>query len=454
MDKFKNNTRQNDQTLNLSLEETVYHEIVKALYLALPASIFANIVIASAMASILWSEVDNDLLTIWLVVMLLLSFRRLVIYKIYVKNINNIKDIYFWDRLFYFFLILTGLTWSCISIWLIPANDSVYHYIPALILIGISAGAVTSLGFKMRNIVTYFIFLLIPLFISEVMIGTFISDVIAFLIITFIILALTNAKRINTAMTENISFRYEAESHERELIENKDAAIAANSAKTNFVSMISHELRTPLNAILGFGQLLKMSDEPALTEEQDDQTQGILDSGKHLLSLIEELLDLSEIEAHKIKLNINNISLADALTESIAILNPVATDFSIELINNIENKYVIKADTKRLKQIFINLISNAIKYNHENGKVNVSVKEIANNRVRISVADGGDGLSEEQAKNLFKPFQRYNNEQVGIGLGLYITKNLVELMDGTIGVESEAGKGSTFWFELALSDEV
>lgn len=446
------NSQQAHPKSNLSIKETIYSEVVNALYMALPASVTATIIIAVSMVAILWQEVDRTYLVTWLITITFFSFTRFVAYVFYSKSKKTMQDIYFWDQVFYVQLVLTGLAWSCVSIWLLPPNDSVYHYVPALILIGVSAGAVTSLGFKMRNIVTYFLFLLVPLFISEVMVGTFISSVVAFLTVIFVILALSNTKRINTAMIENISFRYEAESHEQELIENKDAAIAANSAKTRFVSMISHEIRTPLNAILGFGQLLKMSDSPELNEEQHDYTQGIIESGKHLLSLIEELLDMSEIEAGNLRISMDGVSLAEVLNESITLLSPVAANSNYEIINEIDSDYFIMADHKRLKQIFINLMSNAIKYNDGQGKVIISATEKEDGHVRISFSDNGFGIAEEQQEDLFDAFTRFNTTKEGIGLGLFITKKIVNMMSGNIGVESEEGKGSTFWVDILLAE--
>ena len=454
MNKTENNLKNNNQTSGYSIDEVIYKDIVNSLYMALPGSVLATIIIAASLVAILWQEVNTTYLTVWLFSITVVNFIRFVSYRYYLKSKKLMPDIYFWDRVFVVLLILTGLIWSSVSIWLLPANDSLYHYVPALILIGISAGAVTSLGFKMQNLIIYFAFLLIPLFIREVIVGEYISNIISFLIIVFIVLALFNAKRINVAMIENISYRYHAEQHEQELIEIKDAAISANSAKANFISMISHELRTPLNAIMGFSQLLQMSENPDLNKEQIENTQGIIDSGKHLLSLIEELLDLSKIEAHKLDVALHYISLVDVLDESLNLLTPVADEYSVEIIKVVENEYLVEADPKRLKQIFINLVSNAIKYNHIGGKVRITVESVANNRVRISVKDDGQGLTKEQQDNLFKPFQRYDDEKEGIGLGLYITKNLVELMGGMIAVESDYGVGSTFWFELNMSADV
>lgn len=436
---------------SLSLEDTIFKEIVKSLYMALPGSLMATVVIAVSLVLILWQVIDTFLLSVWLVVLVAIIFCRFVAYKLYLKSEKGMNEIYFWDRVFYILLVLTGLTWSSVSVFLVPSSDSIYHYLPVLILIGISAGSITSLGFKFRNIATYFSFLLIPVLITELLIGTFLSYIVSFLTVVFFALALSSSRRITQTLIENMSLRYEAEAREQELLESKNVAIKANSAKSNFVSLISHELRTPLNAILGFGQLLKMSDAPQLNDEQDEQTQGIIDSGKHLLSLIEELLDLSEIEADRISVSIEDVSLESALVESIAILNPVAAELQSVIINKVENDCLVRADHKRLKQIFINLISNAIKYNHLQGKIIISANKTSDGFIRVSVNDDGNGLTEQQQHNLFQAFKRFDKKQEGIGLGLFITKKLVNLMGGEIGVTSEINKGSTFWFDLVLS---
>lgn len=441
-------TSNNNQTL--SLEDTIFKEIVHSLFLALPASAAATSIIGASLVAILWHVIDTTLLSVWLTVLVGLSMCRYILYKLYVRSSKSIENVIYWDRLFYLLLVLTGLTWTCVSLWLLPDSNTIEHYLPTLILIAISAGAVTSLGYRMKYITTYFFLLLIPQFVSEIMIGSFLSLIVASLTLLFIFFALTNAKRLNRTIVENISLRYHEASRNQEINESKDAAVKANKVKDHFISLISHELRTPLNAILGYGQLLKMSDEPKLNNEQDEQTEGIIHSGKHLLSLIEELLDMSEIEADQLKVSVVDVSLKDALGESIKILIPVAAEVESEIINKVETDFVVKADHKRLKQIFINLISNAIKYNHLKGKIIISAEIMSGDFVRISVNDDGNGLTQEQQKSLFQAFKRFDREQEGLGLGLFITKKIIKLMGGEIGVTSEINKGSTFWFDLPL----
>lgn len=436
---------------DIELEQTIASKTVDLLFGAIPGSVSATIVISTFLSAVLWKLLGDITLVYWLTVVVAVNLARFVLYKYYMNRDTGINNTAFWDKSFYFLLILNGLCFSAIGVFFLPDASVTYHYFPIMVLVGLAAGAVVTLSFEMRNITTYFLLLLFPVFVSELLINTFISNSVAALICLSITFSLVNAKKICQTSKEKITLNFHSEKHTKQLIESRNAAVAANSAKTNFISMISHELRTPLNGMLGFSQLLAMSDNPPLNEEQLENNKGIHDSGKHLLSLIEELLDLSEIESHKMSMSLEEVSLADNLSESIAILNPVATRFNIELINNVENCYLVKADSKRLKQVFINLISNAIKYNSRNGKVTIGANNITGETVRVSVSDTGIGLTKEQIKGLFQPFQRYDTKKEGLGLGLYITQNIVELMDGKVGVESRAKKGSIFWFELPIS---
>jgi PAS domain S-box-containing protein len=226
----------------------------------------------------------------------------------------------------------------------------------------------------------------------------------------------------------------------------------ANRAKSDFLSRMSHELRTPMNAILGFAQLLQMDD---LSEGQRESLEHILRGGRHLLDLINEVLDISRIEAGRMSLSVEPVEVSETLKESFALVQPLAGQREIRLNGPIgcETAYV-SADRQRLKQVFINLISNAVKYNRPNGTVTVTCEPL-DNRMRIAIADTGPGIPEDKRQQLFIPFERLGAEQSaveGTGLGLALAKRLVEAMNGTLGMESTVGQGSVFWIELALTE--
>jgi PAS domain S-box-containing protein len=242
---------------------------------------------------------------------------------------------------------------------------------------------------------------------------------------------------------------------EDELREARGAADAANRAKSEFLSNMSHELRTPLNAILGFGQLLKYNPKEPLTKAQTVNVDIILKAGQHLLDLIAEILDLAKIEAGKVSLSIENVSICALFDEVRTMIAPAAEKSRITLeIASPEPDILIRADHTRAKQALLNLVSNAVKYNFEGGRVTVKATEVPGSRIRVSVADTGPGIPPDKQSELFQPFNRLGAEATaieGTGIGLALTKKLVEMMDGAIGFESETGVGSTFWVEWPLS---
>src|SRR5450755_2847404 len=231
----------------------------------------------------------------------------------------------------------------------------------------------------------------------------------------------------------------------------KSAAEKANLAKSDFLSSMSHELRSPLNAILGFAQLME-SGSPPPTSVQKDSIDQILQAGWYLLELINEILDLSLIESGKLSLSRESMSLAEVLNDCQAMIEPQAQRSGIRMIFPQPGRpYFVKADRTRVKQVLINLLSNAIKYNRVEGTVEVKCNEITAERIRISFHDTGQGLSEENLAQLFQPFNRLGQEsgaEEGTGIGLVVSKRLVELMGGAIGAESTVGVGSVFWIEL------
>ena len=251
-----------------------------------------------------------------------------------------------------------------------------------------------------------------------------------------------------------------------ELVAAKEDAVDANNAKSKFLSSMSHELRTPLNAIMGFSQLLKIESGPDLSPSQKENVEEIVRAGDHLLELINEVLDLSIIESGRIDLSLEMVVIGDVLNESLQLISPLAQKRGIDISvvsNGTEvdtsklylQHDVARADRTRLRQVLLNLLSNSIKYNTENGKVIISFDnfeaENTDKFMRISISDTGPGLTVDQQSQLFQSFNRLGAEQSnieGTGIGLVITKNIVELMGGTLGVTSEPGIGSTFWLEM------
>ena len=257
-------------------------------------------------------------------------------------------------------------------------------------------------------------------------------------------------------VTELKRFEQTLQQKNVELQSTKSAAEKANLAKSDFLSSMSHELRSPLNAILGFAQLMETA-SPLPTVSQKESIDQILKAGWHLLTLINEILDLARIESGKLSLSPEPTALAEVLRECHAMIEPQAQKHGISMMFPPSGiPHYVLADRTRLKQILINLLSNAIKYNQAGGNVVVECAAASPERIRVSVKDTGAGLPPEELAQLFQPFNRLGQEgggQEGTGIGLVVARQLIELMGGVIGVESTVGMGSVFWFELVAAAE-
>ncbi len=256
----------------------------------------------------------------------------------------------------------------------------------------------------------------------------------------------TERKRLDQVLQEN----------NIELESARSLAERANLAKSDFLSSMSHELRSPLNAILGFAQLMQTQNPPPAPYQSENISQ-ILKAGWHLLTLINEILDLAKIESGQVPLSEEPVLLGEVLVECHRMIEPLARQRGIKLIiPEFDTPHFVCADRTRLKQVLINLLTNAVKYNVDGGSVDVRCGDGALGRTRVSIKDTGAGLQPEQIAQLFQPFNRLSQEaggEEGTGIGLVVAKQLVELMGGEIGVLSTVGYGSVFWFELNAIDE-
>jgi PAS domain S-box-containing protein len=234
----------------------------------------------------------------------------------------------------------------------------------------------------------------------------------------------------------------------------KEEADRANYAKSEFLSRMSHELRTPLNAILGFGQLLERQNP---TAQQRARVDHIMSAGRHLLNLINEVLDLSRIEAGHLQLSVEPVAVAEVLNEALDLMRPLAAERSMDLVveTELEKGLWVLADRHRLKQVLLNLLTNAVKYTPVGGRVAMALMESDAGKTQVVVSDTGAGIATEKLARLFTPFDRLDVEQSGVegtGLGLALCKRLMHAMGGDIGVDSAVGKGSAFWIELPAAE--
>jgi len=235
-------------------------------------------------------------------------------------------------------------------------------------------------------------------------------------------------------------------------IQEKQIAQAANISKGAFIASMAHELRTPLNAILGFSQLLENETASTLTSDQRNSVENIRRAGWHLLELINDTLDLEKIESGMVRLLMEDIDLGEMLSECMLFISTKASELHVVVSASSNFNFIVNADRVRMRQVILNLLSNAVKYNRENGSVTVACSQ-QHDRVRIAITDTGPGLSVEQQAHLFEPFNRLGKESgniEGSGIGLVITKSLMESMHGAIGVDSYPGNGCVFWVEFAV----
>ena len=354
-------------------------------------------------------------------------------------------------------VVMTGLLWASISLSLFPEADLKGKILLFIVIMGIAAASNTTMGYRLAPIYIFTSLLVLPLAF-----GVIISDfpnaiAVSIAMMVYMVFLLRTSTTFYKNNEKMLQLQAASINNEQKLLVQREKAELANQAKSEFLSLMSHELRTPLNTVLGLNELQLLDRNEPLTSKQRKRSIKINDAGRHLLSLVNDVLDFSRIESGEIEINATTIDSMAVLRDALKLIEGKAGSRSINIyIEEAEGGLLVMADHTRLKQVLVNLLDNAVKYNRQGGTITVAFEDVGHGYLRISVIDTGYGIPEELRGELFKPFSRLNAEAMGIdgtGIGLSFSKQLVELMNGQIGVDSRQGQGSCFWLELPRAEE-
>ncbi len=431
---------------------TLRSEQTRLLYGSLPTALPGQVLLALIVASVQSAVIAPVFIAGWLALLALAlggwawlawSWRRNGM-----SNAENCSPRWlYWARIME---VVMGLAWGMSCVLLLPPGDDLHLMFLVLALAGLSAAAITSLSADPVSTIGFVLPAALPGLVHMVMDGGEIALPVILMTGIFVPFITLSGIRTGRNFKENVRLRVEAGLREVELRQAKEQSDAANRAKSEFLASMSHELRTPLHAIIGFAQLLDMGVPVPLKPEQKESVGYILNGSRHLLGLINEVLDLARIESDQMDITIETIALAEVLDQVMTLTTSIANRRQISLRQIGTANVFIRADSARLRQILLNLLSNAVKYNHQSGAVTVS-SQIQDAVCRISVIDTGPGIPLEQQAKLFVPFQRLGADRTaieGTGIGLVICKKLAEAMGGSIHFHSQVGVGSHFWLEV------
>jgi len=398
-------------------------ESVRLLYRSIPLSLLVNFSLALLICWSLWEQMSHSMLLYWLAAMFSICTIRGISFRRFNRHPLTIESTNPWKYRFIFYCILSGVLWG-MSIWVFgPYTDIRIPLLITFSMAGMTAGASTTLGPVPEAYITYALSTGVPLVSWYFSQGSQFEFDIGMMICIYIFFLLANGYSTRAGVVSSINLS-------NSLIDSKEQAERAHQAKSDFLSSMSHELRTPLTAIIGFGQLLDVND---ISDANREKVTHMIKAGKHLARMIDNILDVSRIEAGGYDINTEPVLVPLMLTDTWALLRPMASERGITLTSPIaeDTRTYVNTDRQLLQQILINLISNAIKYNKINGQISLIYSTNQTGNIRISVKDTGPGIAPEFLERIFKPFDRLGADKsniVGTGIGLTLSKSLAEIL--------------------------
>ena len=437
-----------------NMQSRIEQEEVRMLYGGMKFSMLATLFVTIIMYYVMFGHSDSFMnLSVWFTGMILIILFRSLDTVAYSRSSPADQSKPSWGTRFLIGSTLAGIWWGMLA-WLGFSSENEYQTLIVVCIVGVAGGSLATLSYRLRIIVLFLTPALGILELSLIFEDTEFFRVVSYLLAVFILFTLSTSRRAYISSNQNIRLRIEADFREQALKDAKEEAEIANQAKSTFLSSMSHELRTPLNAILGYTQLLEH--DALLSDKQRDEIREIDNAGNMLLELVNQILDLARIEEGNLRVSIESVSLKKVLQECKSLIKPMADARQIMLDVMDDTPCLIMADHTRLKQVILNLMSNAVKYNHENGSVTVRYSFPSDGRVCVEVTDTGYGIPQDKVNHIFDPFYRLEEDThkiEGTGIGLAISSKLTKMMKGTLSVQSEVGQGSTFWIDFPCSPD-
>ena len=458
----------------MSYNQNIFAKEVDTLYRALPLPLFASWFNSIFLAGILYHHISTTILLLWIIANTALTILRYMSYYYYrrVSQLRSLRSLYI---LYFIGLALSSLLWGSTSIFLF--NESlVYGLIVVFVAGGMAAGALGSLSYRFETYLFYNLTILIPFFVVLISSPSHEYNIMGFILILFSAMLLVSGKKFYTNFHDAITLQFEQhdtleklaaekenierlnrhlkdeiitkEQTQEHLIDALEASKQAAIAKEAFFATMSHELRTPLNSIIGFSQILSRKKE--LPAEIIIYLEKILFSGRHLLDLVNTILDYSKLKSGKMEPNFTQFSLRDFIFELTMMCEPIAHKRDVEILYPTFENETIVADRKMLYQILLNILSNAIKFSPQNDRIKFTY-DFSSEHL-FTLCDHGPGIALDMHEKIFDPFTQIDNltgrNPEGTGLGLAIVKEMIEVHHGKIWVESVLGKGSCFYISL------